>query len=76
MAESAPDFGTAGVVGGSLLGEDRTERSMTKTRRKIEAGLKAKIALEALGEQTTANDLARGREPAGQNQRQTEPLAA
>ncbi len=24
---------------------------MTKTRRKIEAGLKAKIALEALGEQ-------------------------
>jgi transposase len=31
---------------------------MTKTRRKIDAGLKAKIALEALGEQATVNDLA------------------
>jgi hypothetical protein len=35
----------------------RTERSMTKTRRKIDAGLKAKIALEALREQATVNDL-------------------
>jgi transposase len=31
---------------------------MAKTRRKIDAALKAKIALEALGEQTTVNDLA------------------
>ncbi len=31
---------------------------MTKTRRKIDAGLKAKIALEALREQSTVADLA------------------
>ena len=31
---------------------------MTKTRRKIDAGLKAKIALEAVREQATVNDLA------------------
>jgi transposase len=31
---------------------------MTKTRRKIDAGLKATIALEALREQATINDLA------------------
>ncbi len=31
---------------------------MTKTRQKIDAGLKAKIALEALREQATVNDLA------------------
>ena len=31
---------------------------MTKTRRKIDAGLKAKIALEALREQSTLADLA------------------
>ncbi len=37
---------------------DRTERKMTKTRRKIDAALKAKIALEALREQATATDLA------------------
>ena len=37
---------------------DRTERSMTKTRRKIDAALKAKIALEALREQATVTDLA------------------
>ncbi len=36
----------------------RTERSMTKTRRKIDAALKAKIALEALREQATVTDLA------------------
>ena len=31
---------------------------MTKTRRKIDAGLKAKITLEALREQARVNDLA------------------
>jgi len=31
---------------------------MTKTRRKMDAGLKAKIALEALREHATVNDLA------------------
>ena len=31
---------------------------MTKTRRKIDAALKAKIALEALREQATVTDLA------------------
>jgi transposase len=31
---------------------------MRKTRRKIDASVKAKIALEALGEQATVNDLA------------------
>ena len=31
---------------------------MTKARRKIDAGLKAKIALEALREQATVNELA------------------
>ena len=37
----------------------QTERKMTtKTRRKIEAALKAKIALEALREQATVADLA------------------
>jgi transposase len=35
-----------------------TERTMKKTRRKIDAALKAKIALEALGEQATVADLA------------------
>jgi transposase-like protein len=37
---------------------DRTERQITKTRRKINAALKAKIALEALREQATVSDLA------------------
>lgn len=31
---------------------------MTKARRKIDGSLKAKIALEALGDQVTVNDLA------------------
>ena len=39
-------------------GWDRTERQMTKTRRKIDAVLEAKIALEALREQATVSDLA------------------
>ena len=37
----------------------QTEREMTKrTRRKIDAALKAKIALEALREQASVNELA------------------
>jgi transposase len=36
----------------------QTERTMKKTRRKIDAALKAKIALEALREQATVADLA------------------
>ena len=35
---------------------------MTKTRRKIDVGRKAKIALEALREQATATDLAQRRQ--------------
>ena len=35
-----------------------TERTMKKTRRKIDAALKAKIALEAMREQATVADLA------------------
>ncbi len=35
---------------------------MTKARRKIEAGLKATIALEALGDEAMANDLAQRRQ--------------
>ena len=50
-----------------LLG--REERMMTKkTRRKIDAALKAKIALEALREEATVVDLAqrlRGADEAG-----------
>ena len=57
-AEVAPVFGTTRVVGRSLLRERGTERKMTKTRRKIDAALKAKIALEALREQATVTDLA------------------
>jgi transposase len=36
----------------------QTERTMKKTRRKIDAALKAKIELEALREQATVADLA------------------
>ena len=39
---------------------------MTKVRRKIDAALKAKIALEALREQATATDL--GAAPSGSSQ--------
>lgn len=39
---------------------------MTKTRRKIDAGLKAKIALEAVREQATVNDLAQRYHPPDQ----------
>ena len=44
---------------------------MTKTRRKIEAGLKAKIALEALREQATVNDLAQRHQVQAQKARPT-----
>ncbi len=56
--EVAPGFGTGGLVGRSCSEWDSTERKMTKMRRKIDAGLKAKIALEALREQATVTDLA------------------
>ena len=39
---------------------------MTKTRRKIDAALKAKIALEALREQATVNELAQRHQPPDQ----------
>ena len=39
-------------------GWDRTERQKAKTRRKIEAALRAKIALDAQREQATVSDLA------------------
>jgi hypothetical protein len=54
---------------------------MMKTRRKIDAALKAKIALEAVREQATvrhvdnADALTTGPQ-ARQNQQHTEPLAA
>jgi transposase-like protein len=39
-----------------------TERSTAKARRKIDAALKAKITLEALREQATANRMAQRRQ--------------
>src|SRR6201987_4457351 len=46
-------------MGGEAVPSQQTERKMTKrTRRKIDAALKARIALEAVREQTTVVDLA------------------
>src|SRR5271166_713564 len=56
--EVALDFRTTGWLEEVCSEWHCTERSMTKSRRKIDAGLKAKIALEALREQATVNDLA------------------
>ena|SRR5208283_6080027 len=50
---------------------------MTKTRRKIDGGLKAKIALEALREQATVNDLAqRYQERRQEHMVELQPLGA
>src|SRR5438445_866267 len=48
-----------GIIGLRAVPSQPTEREMTtRTRRKIDAALKAKIALEALTEQATVADLA------------------
>ena len=56
--EVAPDFGPVASLEEVCSEWDRTERQMTKTRRKIDAVLKAKIAVEAVREQATVGDLA------------------
>jgi transposase len=56
--EVVPGFGTSGVVERCPFRRDKTERMMKKSRRKIDAALKAKIALEAIREQSTVADLA------------------
>src|SRR5579883_2308222 len=58
IAEVAPGFGTGCLIGFGAVPLSQTEREMTKKRRKIDAALKAKIALEALREQATVADLA------------------
>ena len=59
-----PGFGTGGVVGARAVPSCQTEQMLKKMRRKIDAAVKAKIALEALREESTVADLAqRGRPP-------------
>jgi transposase len=59
MIELDPEFGTGGLIGAGAALSCWTEQAMTKkTRRKFDAALKAKIALEALREQATVADLA------------------
>ena len=58
LTEVDPDFRISGLVGGSLLRMASNGAEHERTRRKIHTGLKAKIALEALHEQATVNDLA------------------
>ena len=52
-----PGFGTGRVVGSEPFRRMLDGANDEKTRRKIDAGLKAKIALEALREQSTVADL-------------------
>ena len=55
----APGFGTGSLIGFGAVPSQQTERKMTQqTRRKIDAALKAKTALEALREHATVAHLA------------------
>lgn len=53
-----PNFGTIGLFGAVLAPSRYTDPVMKEPRRKIDAELEAKIALEALREQATVVDLA------------------
>ena len=53
LAEVDPGFGTGGLIGGGAAPSCWTEQMMSKPRCRIDAALKAKIALEALREQAT-----------------------
>jgi hypothetical protein len=53
-----PGFGTTGLSGTQAVPSWQMEQMMKKTRRKFDAGVKAKIALEALREESTTADLA------------------
>src|SRR3954469_1772654 len=57
-SEVDPENGTRGLVGSRRRSVVVDGATMRKTRRTIEAALKAKIALEALREQATVADLA------------------
>jgi hypothetical protein len=62
-----PNFATIGLFGAVLAPSRYTDPVMKEPRRKIDAELEAKIALEALREQATVADLAmkwRGPQPA------------
>src|SRR5581483_1868351 len=56
--EVDPENGTRGLVGSWRRSVVVDGATMKKTRRKIDAALKAKIALEAFREQATVADLA------------------
>ena len=57
-SEVAPDFGTSGIAGRSLLGMGQDGAADDEDETKIDAVLKAKIAVEAVREQATVGDLA------------------
>jgi hypothetical protein len=56
--EVDPGFETSDVNAMRVVSLDAKEMTMRKPRQKIDAALKAKIALEALREQATVADLA------------------
>jgi hypothetical protein len=59
MPEVDPGLGIGGLIGFGAVPSQQTKRKMTiRTRRKIDAALKAKIALEGLREHATMADLA------------------